>query len=413
MSTMPDPPVFVTAGVDTHRDSHTVAVLDGVGALLGTASFETTTTGYRRLLAWVESFGTVGAVGVEGTGSYGAGVTRHLQAVGVEVREVNRGNRQHRRRHGKSDPADALAAARAVLNGEASGAPRGGTGVVESLRVIGIARTSAMKQRSMVANQIKALVVTAPDELRSSLRDLTTAALAARAARYRPGNPTDPTQATKLALRALSKRWIALTEEITELDTHLEPVVEETAPAGLMEETGIGTQIAADLLVTAGSNPQRMRNGASFAALCGTSPRRRLHRAPGETPAQPGRGPPSQRRPLPGGHRPAPLPPTHPGLHGQAPRRRQNQKGGDPLSETSTRRHRLPAPHPPPTQHLTSIGASTRCSAAGPFPPAGGRKGLAAVCRLPSAVSLRAPASRGGRRSRLSAPASILVGSKR
>ncbi len=272
MSTMPDPPVFVTAGVDTHRDSHTVAVLDGVGALLGTASFETTTTGYRRLLAWVESFGTVGAVGVEGTGSYGAGVTRHLQAVGVEVREVNRGNRQHRRRHGKSDPADALAAARAVLNGEASGAPRGGTGVVESLRVIGIARTSAMKQRSMVANQIKALVVTAPDELRSSLRDLTTAALAARAARYRPGNPTDPTQATKLALRALSKRWIALTEEITELDTHLEPVVEETAPAGLMEETGIGTQIAADLLVTAGSNPQRMRNGASFAALCGTSP---------------------------------------------------------------------------------------------------------------------------------------------
>ena len=123
MTTMTQPPKDarrVFGGVDTHKDVHVVAALDHVGRLLGTDTFPTTAAGYRQLWRWLRSRGDVAVVGIEGTGSWGAGLARSLTAQGVDVREVMRPNRQHRRRFGKSDEADAIGAARAVLAGRPS-----------------------------------------------------------------------------------------------------------------------------------------------------------------------------------------------------------------------------------------------------------------------------------------------------
>ena len=137
----------ILGGVDTHKDTHTAAALDARGQHLGTETFPTTAAGYRALVVWLQSFGVLVRVGVEGTGSYGAGLTRHLRAGGVTVVEVNRPNRQTRRRHGKSDPVDALAAARAVLADEALGAPKTQDGHVEAIRLLRVQRRSAIKAR--------------------------------------------------------------------------------------------------------------------------------------------------------------------------------------------------------------------------------------------------------------------------
>lgn len=272
MDRMPDSERVVVVGVDTHRDTHTAAVLDTLGTVLDTAVFPTDRGGYRALLGWVRSFGTVSVAGVEGTGSWGAGLTRWLSSEGVEVVEVIRPNRQTRRRYGKSDTTDAIAAARAVLSGEASGRPRAGHGPVESIRLLQLTRSSAIKQRTMVANQIHAVIATAVEPLRAQLRGIPIRAVADTAARYRPGDAADPGQAAKIALKALGARYRYLDDEITELDTHLKPLVTETAPPELMAEVGVGIQTAADLLLAAGSDPSRMRSEASYAALCGVSP---------------------------------------------------------------------------------------------------------------------------------------------
>lgn len=268
MSTLP----YVYAGVDTHRDTHTVAVVDQIGTINDVAVFDASPTGYRQLLAWVRSFGNITAIGVEGTGSYGAGLARFLATKGIEVREVIRPNRQHRRRHGKTDTADAIAAARAVINGEASAIPRGGNGPIEAIRMIKRTRDSAVKHRTAVTNQIKAVITTAPEPLRTQLKGSTTRVIVNRAIRFRPNNPHNPTNATKIALRSLARRWTALTNEITELDQHLKPVVTATSPPAFLAEPGVGTNTAADLLITTGDNPHRLKSEAAFAAPCGVSP---------------------------------------------------------------------------------------------------------------------------------------------
>jgi transposase len=152
----------VTVGVDTHAEAHTAAALDGVGRLLGTRTVPTTPTGFAELLAWASRWGPVARVGIEGTGSYGAGLARWLRARGVPVGEVDRPKRQVRRRRGKSDPLDAEAAARAVLAGAATAQPKAGDGPVEALRVLRLARRSAVKARTQVANRLLAVLVTAP-----------------------------------------------------------------------------------------------------------------------------------------------------------------------------------------------------------------------------------------------------------
>jgi transposase len=166
----------ICGGVDTHADFHVAAALDGLGAVLGVESFETTESGYRDLLGWLEGFGTLTRVGVEGTGSCGAGLARFLHDHRVEVVEVDRPNRQLRHRRGKSDPTDAIAAARAALSGEASGQPKLRNGPMEQMRVLLVARRSARDQRIQTLNQIRHLIFTAPEPIRAGSWAATTRA---------------------------------------------------------------------------------------------------------------------------------------------------------------------------------------------------------------------------------------------
>ena len=269
---MPQDQTSVIGGVDTHKDAHVASVMDGLGRTLGTASFPADAKGYDHLLAWMESHGPVEAVGVEGTGSYGAGLARRLAAGGTRVLEVNRPNRQARRRRGKTDTVDATAAARAALNGDADAEPKAGDGPVEAIRMLSVARRSAVKARTQATNQVHGLVVTAPEHLKDRLRGLRAAAIVDACARLRPDTAADAVDAAaKTALRTLARRHRALTAEIDALDADLLALCEQANPA-LLGACGVGPDAAAALLVAAGDNPDRMRSEASFAALCGTSP---------------------------------------------------------------------------------------------------------------------------------------------
>jgi transposase len=269
--TMADLEVRVTGGVDTHKDTHVAAALDQLGRVLGTEAFPATAAGYRALLCWLTRFGPVDLVGVEGTGAWGAGLARFLTSQSISVIEVRRGNRQHRRRHGKSDPTDAISAARSVLSGEERGVAKTADGAVESIRLLQVARRSALKARSQTANQIHSIIDTAPEELRGRFHGLPVRDVVAVAARFRRGEIATPHDAAKCALRHLARRWQSLTEEMDALDTQLDTLTAAAAPT-LVALNGAGTQTASALLVAAGDNPHRLESSASFAALCGASP---------------------------------------------------------------------------------------------------------------------------------------------
>jgi transposase len=196
----------VTGGVDTHADMHVAAALDPVGGLLGVAEFPATPAGYARLLGWLGGFGTVCLVGIEGTGSYGAGLSRHVTAAGVRVVEVDRSDRQDRRRAGKSDPLDAVSAARAAQSGRARGAPKGRDGIVEAVRALMVAKRSARSERTQTNGQARALVLTGPADLRTRFARHTVAALVAETAALRPRPGDVVGYATRIALRELGRR---------------------------------------------------------------------------------------------------------------------------------------------------------------------------------------------------------------
>jgi len=262
----------VTGGVDTHLDTHVAAALDPVGGLLGVESFSASAAGYGELLAWLRGFGPVSLVGVEGTGSYGAGLARHLRAAGVGVAEVDRPNRQARRRQGKSDPVDAVEAARAAQSGRALGAAKDRDGAVEAMRALVVARRSARSARVKSLNQIRHLSFTGPDQLRERLKGVSALCLAAEVASLRPRPGGDQVMfATKVALRSLGRRVLALEEEEGALDELLTELVTAGAP-DLLALYGVGVDSAAALLVAAGDNPQRLRSEAAWAHLCGVAP---------------------------------------------------------------------------------------------------------------------------------------------
>lgn len=278
----------VTGGVDTHLDVNVAAALDDIGGLLGVEEFTTDTAGHRRLLTWLRSFGTVSLVGVEGTGSYGVGLARSLRAAGIAVVEVDRPNRLVRRRQGKSDPVDAVEAARAAQSGRASGAGKTRDGNVEAIRALTIAKRSARSTKVKSLNQIRHLGFCAPDPLRQRFQGLSRTAIVGEAASLRPRADGDAVLfATKTAMRMLGRRVLALDEEKAELDKLMGDLVAETAPE-LLAVFGVGVDTAAILLVAAGDNPERLRSEAAWAHLCGVSPieassgkvvRRRLNRS--------------------------------------------------------------------------------------------------------------------------------------
>jgi transposase len=268
-----DTSIAVVAGVDTHKDTHHVAVLEaGTGARLGDLQVPATPAGYEQLLGFIASFGVIALVGIEGTNSYGAGLARYLAAADVTIREVIRPKRAQRRR-GKSDPIDAYAAAQQAL-AEPDMLPIAKTsdGPVEQIRVLMAVRRSAMKARIAAHRQITSLLITAPDAVRTRFATLDGDALIDTLAATRPGPAVNSvTAATGQALRRLARRHQDLTAEIADIDAELRVLTTQSAPT-MLATKGFGIVTTATLLITAGDNPARLRTEASFAALCGAAP---------------------------------------------------------------------------------------------------------------------------------------------
>jgi transposase len=264
-------PRTVTGGVDTHADFHVAAALDPIGGLLGVESFEVSGAGYTALFDWLAGFGTVALVGIEGTGSYGAGLARFFANAGVRVVEVDRSDRQDRRRQGKSDPLDAVSAARAALSGRARGASKGRDGTVEAIRALMVVKRSARGERTRTINQARAIIGTAPEDLRARFSGFSSAMLVAEMASLRPRPGDTVGYATRVALRELGRRSEYLAEQIARLDDLIVPLVTNRAP-GLLAVYGVGPDSAALLLIAAGDRPERLRSEAAWAHLCGAAP---------------------------------------------------------------------------------------------------------------------------------------------
>ncbi|WP_234017688.1 IS110 family transposase [Streptomyces sp. FxanaC1] len=278
----------VVLGVDTHRDVHVAAGLSTLGAGHGHRALSCHDGGYCELWEWASQLGAVHRAGVEGSGSYGAALSRYLLARRVEVFEVHRPDRSVRRRRGKSDPVDAQEAARAVLSGHARSQAKSGDGPVQCARLFKLAKDSAVKARTQAINQLKAILVTADPDLREQLAGLKTPALVRTCAQFDDREDDDGVkdaagQATRIALGLLGQRIDQLTRQIRDLERRLTGLVERHFPQMLVP-VGIGPDSAATLLITMGDNPERLCSEASFAALCGVSPveyssgRQRHHR---------------------------------------------------------------------------------------------------------------------------------------
>jgi transposase len=263
-------PGTVIGGIDTHADTIHVAVIDPWGRRMGDREFPTTPAGYRQALQFLAEHGELTMIGIEGTSSYGAGIARAAHDAGLEVLEVSRPERAVRRRHGKSDPLDAYQAAQAVLSGRTTAAAK--TADVAALRALQNARRSAVKARSAAQVQIGHQLVTAPPRLREKYRGLTAVRLIQSLATCRPSTYSDPEERLVLtALKSIAQRHLTLTAEVTKLDAELTAAIRQAAPH-LLHLHGVGNTTAAQLLITAGGNPDRLCSEASFAALCGAAP---------------------------------------------------------------------------------------------------------------------------------------------
>lgn len=263
----------VVGGVDTHKDLHVAAVVDAQDRVLGSRSFPTTRQGYRQMLAWMRSFGHLQRIGVEATGTYGAGLLRFMQSTGVEVLEVTTPDKHDRRKRGKNDDLDAQNAAHAAFAGKRTVTPKTRDGMIESLRVLKACRKTAVAARRIALQMIQNTIVCAPDELRGTLRHMTRMQLVRTLAAWRP-DLTDfrnVASAYRITLKSLGRRYLELHDEIADLDVMIGAIVDELAP-DLVARNSIGHGAAAQLLLTAGDNAERLQSEASFAALCGVSP---------------------------------------------------------------------------------------------------------------------------------------------
>lgn len=263
----------IVGGVDTHKDLHVAAVVDEQDRVLETRSFATTRQGYRQMLAWMSSFGDLQRIGVESTGSYGAGLLRFMQQADVTVLEVTAPDRQDRRKRGKNDDLDAQNAAHAAFAGKRTVTPRSRDGMIEALRVLFACRKTAVTARRIALQMIQNTIVAAPDGLRDLLRVMTRMQLVRTLAAWRPDLTSyrDVEAAYRISLKSLARRYLELHDEMADLDIMIAAIVDELAP-NLVTRNSIGHTGAAQLLLTAGGNPDRMRSEASFAALCGVSP---------------------------------------------------------------------------------------------------------------------------------------------
>jgi len=263
----------VIGGVDTHKDLHVAAVVDAHNRVLSSQSFPTTRQGYRAMLNWMSSFGQLERVGVECTGTYGAGLLRYFQNAGVVVLEVTAPDKTDRRKRGKDDTIDAENAAHAAFAGIRTVTPKTRDGMVESLRVINACRKTAVSARRVALQMIQMQIVSSPDPIRESLRTMTRMQLIRTLAAWRPDltGYREVSHAYRIVLKSLARRYLELHDEIADLDVMIAAIVDEMAPS-LIQRKAIGYQSATQLLITAGDNPERLKSEASFAALCGVSP---------------------------------------------------------------------------------------------------------------------------------------------
>jgi transposase len=262
----------IIIGIDTHKDFHHVAVISALGESLTDAKFDATPDGYASLIAWVTGQGDVLRAGVEGTGSYGAGLTKRLRTAGLTVIDVLAPDKQERRLRGKTDQIDAYSAARAVLARRATTVPKTRDGKVEALRILRTTRRMAVKQRTETMNQLHSLLVSAPEELRAKLAGLKAKELAKACSRIRDREADDiVTAVTKDAARSLGHRFLDLTIEADRLEKRMRTLVADYAPE-LLAVYGVGPDVAATLLTVAGENVDRISSEAALAHLSGTAP---------------------------------------------------------------------------------------------------------------------------------------------
>jgi len=272
VTTSPFGPADLIAGVDTHADTHTLAVLTATGGVELTATFMADHRGYRELVSALQEAGPIAVVGVEGTNSYGAGVARELTTAGYAIKEVLRPTRQVRRMHGKSDSIDAIEAARSVLAARGTSEAKDSDTAAESLRCLLAARTQPIRSITALSNCIRALLITAPEEVRAKYRELPTPTLIERLAVCRPDNEI---ASPRTAILTAMKQQAQLCENARSRASHLEAQMLTIFSANyprVLAMYGAGVFVAAQLVVTAGGNPERIRDEAAFASLCGVAP---------------------------------------------------------------------------------------------------------------------------------------------
>ncbi|PHM45544.1 IS110 family transposase [Xenorhabdus miraniensis] len=263
----------VIGGVDTHKDLHVAAIVDHHNCVIGCEFFPTTQKGYCQMLSWMKSFGTLVRVGIECTGSYGAGLLRYFQRAGIEVLEVTAPDRMERRKRGKSDTIDAECAAHAAYSRIRTVTPKTRDGMVESLRVLKACRKTAIAARRVALQMLQMTIVSAPEALRAQCRNLTRMQLIRTLTTAKP----DMTRyrhvedAYRISLKSLARRYLELQDEISDLNIMIAAIVDDLAP-DLIKCKAVGYECASQLLITAGDNPERLHSESSFAALCGVSP---------------------------------------------------------------------------------------------------------------------------------------------
>jgi len=272
----------VIGGIDTHKHTHYAAVIDTNGRLVAHQQFRADAQGYVALHVWIRSLGRVAAIGVESTGNFGAALTRFLTDAGEHVVEVNKPNRQARHLHGKSDRLDAEQIARSVLAGIGVATPKSKAGPVEAIRMLRVARASAVRARTQAFNNMFHTMISAPSEVRDELVRLTKRTFVNRCLTLAPASEdllelvTDPErlvlESVKFTLWDLARRWKTLDAEVKALNGQISGLVKHVAPE-LLEVFGVSTELAGQFLVTVGDNTDRVRNEAAFAKLCGVSPK--------------------------------------------------------------------------------------------------------------------------------------------
>lgn len=263
---------LVYAGIDTHKENHALCLVDQFGRKISGEIYPANKEGYAMIAKAIGEPKNCGGVGIEGTMSYGSGIYKYLQSKGYKVFEIL-GPKvdRHKCGVGKSDLIDAERAAQMALKGQNIYSPKSADGWVEALRALHITRNTYVKITTSITNIVKSLLVTAPNDIRDEFASIKNVKNMMASLSEKREVEDVVEQALFSALQSLALTWIDANKKADELEEEMRVILEEHAPALLVIE-GCGTLTSAQLAITAGDNPRRMKNKNAFAALCGVSP---------------------------------------------------------------------------------------------------------------------------------------------